>query len=139
MGRREIIVHSVLNLPGEGAVPFTFLRRTILLAVTAQISLFPPVLQSLSCFISFLCLCTLSKGSPCDRIGMLEFPLSSRPLWPRYGMSQQRLVFPFPGFGEAGLPICSGPRMAAKSWLPLLQLSFGEWEEARGRGRARMT
>lgn len=42
-----------------------------------------------------------------------------------YGMSLQRPVFPFPGFGEVGLPICSGLQMAAKSWLPLLQLSFG--------------
>lgn len=51
-------------------------------------------------------------------------------------MSQQRPVFPFPGFEEVALPICSGPQMAAKSWLALLQLSFGEWED---RGRARMT
>lgn len=52
-------------------------------------------------------------------------------------MSRQRPVFPSLGFGEVGLPTCSGPQMVAKSWLLLLQLSFGEWEE--DRGRARMT
>ena len=46
-------------------------------------------------------------------------------------------MFPFPGFAVVGLPICSGLRMAAKFWLPLLQLSFGEWEESRGRGKDR--
>lgn len=48
-------------------------------------------------------------------------------------MSQQRPVFPFPGFGEEGLLTFSGPRMAAKSWLPLPQPYFGEWEEDKGR------
>lgn len=57
--------------------------------------------------------------------GCWSFLSHSRPLCPRYGMSLQRPVFPFPGFGEVGLPICSGLQMAAKSWLPLLQLSFG--------------
>lgn len=42
-------------------------------------------------------------------------------------MSQQKSVSPFLGSEEEGLPTCCGPQMAAKSWLLLLQLSFGEW------------
>jgi hypothetical protein len=52
-------------------------------------------------------------------------------------MSQQRSVSPFHGFEEVGLPTCSGPQMVAKSWPPLLQLSFGEWEKGKSGQRLR--
>lgn len=85
-----------------------------------------PIEKTVSCCVPFSGLLCRDEGSLSELIvSALSFCTISLPL--RYGMSQQKSVSPFPGSEEGELPICCGPQMAAKSWLLLLQLSFGEW------------
>lgn len=53
--------------------------------------------------------------------GCSLLPLWTPPSW--CGMSPQRPASPFPGFEAVGLPTCSGPPTAARSWQPRPQLS----------------